>query len=84
MVKRFLQSARSGFYLSVVREGQVAAGNAIAYVSREQHGVRVRDVVSLYGSDAENQELLRRVSELPALPQSWRDYFRKRLWEPDA
>jgi len=27
--------------------------------------------------------LLRRVSELPALPAGWRDYFRKRLWDPD-
>jgi hypothetical protein len=27
---------------------------------------------------------LHRVSELPALPESWREYFRKRLWDPDA
>ena len=46
--------------------------------------VSVSDIVSLYNTDAENQELLRRVSELPALPEGWRDYFRKRLWEPDA
>ena len=30
-----------------------------------------------------NQELLRRVSRLPELPEGWRDYFRKRLWQPD-
>ncbi|PYI99610.1 MAG: MOSC domain-containing protein, partial [Verrucomicrobia bacterium] len=30
-----------------------------------------------------NQDLLHRVSELPALPESWRQYFRKRLWNPD-
>jgi hypothetical protein len=24
------------------------------------------------------------VSELAALPESWRAYFRKRLWKPDA
>src|SRR5690242_13752536 len=38
----------------------------------------------LYREDAANQELLHRVSELPSLPNSWREYFRKRLWNPDA
>jgi MOSC domain-containing protein YiiM len=84
MVKRFLQSGRTGFYLSVRREGQIAAGNSIDHVTREKHGVTVSAIVSLYTSDAENQELLRRVSELSSLPEGWRDYFRKRLWEPDA
>jgi MOSC domain-containing protein YiiM len=84
MVKRFLHSQRTGFYLSVVLEGQVAAGDLIHYVSRPAHGVRVSDIVALYSGDSVNQELLRRVSELGELPAGWRDYFRKRLWEPDA
>jgi len=84
MVKRFLRSGRTGFYLSVLHEGQVAAGNSIDYVAGEKAGVAVSDIVSLYTTDAENQELLRQVSQLPALPEQWRDYFRKRLWEPDA
>jgi MOSC domain-containing protein YiiM len=84
MVKRFLHSRRSGFYLSVHHEGQVAAGNSIESVARATHGVSVSDIVSLYTTDTDNQEQLRRVSELPALPEGWRDYFRKRLWEPDA
>jgi MOSC domain-containing protein YiiM len=84
MVKRFLHSGRTGFYLSVRREGHVAAGHVIESVALEQHGVRVSDLVALYGADAANQELLRRVSELSALPEGWRDYFRKRLWKPDT
>jgi MOSC domain-containing protein YiiM len=83
MVKRFLRSGRTGFYLSVLGEGSVAAGEAIEHVAGGT-GVSVRDIVSLYGTDADNQPLLRRVSELSALPQGWRDYFRKRLWQPDA
>lgn len=84
MLKHFLRSGRTGFYLSVLHEGQVAAGNSIDYVAGEKPGVAVSDIVSLYTTDAENQELLRQVSQLPALPELWRDYFRKRLWEPDA
>jgi len=40
--------------------------------------------LDLYVMDSQSQDLLRRATELPALPASWRDYFRKRLWNPDA
>jgi MOSC domain-containing protein YiiM len=83
IVKRFLQSGRSGFYFAVLKEGEVTAGNSIELLKRDEHGVTVADIVNLYGRDAANQQLLRRVSELPSLPESWRDYFRKRLWNPD-
>lgn len=83
IVKRFLQSGRSGFYFAVVKEGEVTVGDSIELLKRDEHGVTVADVVNLYGRDATNQELLRRVSDLPSLPESWRDYFRKRLWNPD-
>jgi MOSC domain-containing protein YiiM len=83
IVKRFLHSGRSGFYFAVLKEGEVTAGDSIELLERDEHGVTVADIVNLYGRDAANQELLRRVSELPSLPKSWRDYFRKRLWNPD-
>ncbi|TMH96576.1 MAG: MOSC domain-containing protein, partial [Betaproteobacteria bacterium] len=47
------------------------------------HHITVADVVALYAADAANQDLLRRASELSALPESWRQYFRERLWQPD-
>jgi len=84
MVKRFLESKRSGFYLSVTREGEVENGNAIEFTEKQKTGVTITDIVNLYTIDSENQELLRRATELAALPQSWKDYFRKRLWNADA
>jgi MOSC domain-containing protein YiiM len=83
MVKRFLQSGRTGFYFAVLKEGEVAAGDSIELLERDEHNIPVADVVNLYRGDATNQDMLRRVSELPSLPNSWRDYFRKRLWNPD-
>ena len=83
MVKRFLQSGRSGFYFAVLKEGQVAAHDSIELLDQDDHDVTVADVVSLYRENATNQAMLRRVAELPALPNSWREYFRKRLWNPD-
>ncbi len=84
IVRRFLQSRRTGFYLAVLREGEVAAGDSIQFTAQERGGLTVADIVNLYTVDAENQELLRRATEYSALPESWRDYFRKRLWDPDS
>ena len=83
MIKRFLKSGRTGFYLAVTREGEVTAGDAILLIAGHPAAVTIADVVSLYASDADNQELLRRVSGLSELPEGWRDYFRKRLWQAD-
>ena len=84
MVKRFLRSGRPGFYLAVLREGDVARGDPVEFIDRSDHDVTVAQIAALYTGDADNQNLLRRAVGLPALPESWRDYFRKRLWEPDA
>jgi MOSC domain-containing protein YiiM len=84
MVKRFLQSKRTGFYLAVIREGDVEKNDAIEFTERQENGVTIADIVNLYSVDSQNQELLRRATELAALPQSWKDYFRKRLWDADA
>jgi len=84
IVRRFLQSRRTGFYLAVLREGEVAAGDSIQFTAQERGGLTVADIVNLYTVDAENQELLRRATEYSALPESWRDYFRERLWDPDS
>jgi len=84
IVKRFLRSGRSGFYLAVLEEGQIAAGGSIKVLTRDEHGVTVANIVNLYQADATNQELLRRASDLPALPADWRDHFRKRLWNADG
>lgn len=84
MVKRFLRSGRTGFYLAVLREGDVGSGDPIEFTDRDDHDVTVADISALYTHDADNQRLLHRAIELPALSESWRDYFRKRLWEPGA
>jgi MOSC domain-containing protein YiiM len=83
IIQRFLHAGRAGFYFAVAAEGEVGAGDPIELLSRDEHGMTVADVVNLYAADAGKQDLLRRASELVALPESWRAYFRKRLWNPD-
>ena len=84
MVKRFLESRRSGFYLAVEREGDAGAGDTIERLARSGRRLTVADVVTLYGADSANQPLLETASDHPSLPAAWREYFRKRLWAPDA
>jgi MOSC domain-containing protein YiiM len=79
MVKRFHESGRSGFYLRVAREGDVAPGDAIERLARDDVRLTVADVVALYATDTADEALLRRASDHPALPASWRDHFRQRL-----
>ena len=84
IVKRFLRSYRSGFYLAVTQEGDVGAGDAIERLQRNQTRLTVADVVALYAADSGNRTLLANASEHPSLPASWREHFRKRLSAPDA
>src|ERR1700676_1368513 len=39
MVRRFLASGRTGFYLAVTREGEVGAGDAIKVISADENAV---------------------------------------------
>jgi len=79
IIKRFLVSERTGFYLSVLKEGEVGAGDEFALIQRNASGVRVVDVTRLYGSDKQNLDLLRRAIATEGLPNGWRDYFQQRI-----
>ena len=79
IIKRFLASERSGFYLGVLKEGEVGTGDEFEPVKRDANDIRVNDITRLYTSEKRNAELLRRAIDLEALPESWRDYFRNRL-----
>jgi MOSC domain-containing protein YiiM len=78
ILKRFLQSGRSGFYLSVIEEGLVAAGDAIERVQEDKHGIAVSDINKLFNR-ATDRALLRRVTQLEALPVDWREHFAEQL-----
>ncbi|HET7766770.1 MAG TPA: MOSC domain-containing protein [Burkholderiales bacterium] len=83
IVKRFLRSNRTGFYLTVVCEGEVRAGDPIRLSAGPANSLSVGDIVRLYKADIPDTETLKLASQLAGLPTSWRDYFRKRLPESD-
>jgi MOSC domain-containing protein YiiM len=79
ILARFLRSGRSGFYFSVEREGTVEAGNTFEFLSREPAAITIAEMNHLFANDPYNQELLDKAIATPALPEDWRDHFRKRL-----
>lgn len=83
IIKRFLTSGRSGFYLAVLKEGEVGAGDEMEFVKRSDQTVRVTDITRLYTREKHNTQLLRRAIETEALPESWKDYFRRQLKESE-
>ncbi len=72
MIKSFLTSQRSGFYFSVIEEGEVQAGSKVEIVSRDPQRVAVVDIVRLYLRQAHDPEILHRAMNVSALPQHWK------------
>jgi MOSC domain-containing protein YiiM len=79
MLRRFLASGRTGFYFAVLQEGEVAAGDEIVLLERNQDTLKIEDITRLKVYDKHNVELLRRAVSLEALSESWRDRFRREL-----
>jgi MOSC domain-containing protein YiiM len=79
MIKRFIESHSSGFYFSVLEEGELGAGGSMEIVHRDPAAVSVSDIARLYYDHARGEsDLLQRAIHLDALPASWRDYLRER------
>jgi MOSC domain-containing protein YiiM len=79
MIKRFLRSRRTGFYFSVVEEGEVSAESPIEVLRRDPNRVTVADINQLYLAKETPPDLLERTLNLDALPQSWKDWLAERV-----
>lgn len=78
ILKRFLASGRSGFYFSVIEEGLVAAGDAIERIYEDENRISVSDINKLY-RNGQDLALMRRATQLEALPADWREHFIQKL-----
>jgi len=79
IIKRFLQSRRTGIYFAVTQEGEVRVGDEIKLLSRDENGITIADITRLYAFEKNDLSGLRQVVKLPALSESWREYFASRL-----
>jgi MOSC domain-containing protein YiiM len=82
MVRRFLASGRTGFYLAILLEGDVGAGDEIKAIARDPNAVPVSEITRLYVAKRYGDDdvaSVRRALRVAALPESWKGYFRERL-----
>lgn len=79
MIKRFLSSGYSGFYLSVVEEGEVAAGDEFQFLTGEIPSLTIAEFNHLYTSPDPELDLLKRAVEVKSLPESWRERFHAQM-----
>lgn len=72
--KVFHRSGRNGFYLRVLQEGLLAAGDAIRVTLAENaNRMTIADFVRIVTSRTPREEELSRIMCLDALPRSWKD-----------
>ncbi len=67
---------RPGFYLRVLTEGQVTAGDEIIRTRRGPHALSVADVDALLYLPGHDPEQLKAALDIPALSPGWRESFR--------
>jgi MOSC domain-containing protein YiiM len=83
IVKEFLESERSGFYLRVVEEGDLATGDAIELVHADPERVSVQYMNHLRFFDKSNREGIAKALRVEALAPSWREDFETMLESTD-
>ena len=79
ILRRFLQSQRSGFYLAVTTTGELTSGDDIEILSRDENKVTVRDIVRVWVQDKDDVETMGRALKIEAFPEGWKEPFRDRI-----
>jgi MOSC domain-containing protein YiiM len=79
MVKRFLASRRTGYYLAVEVEGNVGPGDPVELIASDPARIPVAEITRVYASDRNDRATIERLIALDALPDDWRSYFEKQL-----
>jgi ferredoxin-NADP reductase/MOSC domain-containing protein YiiM len=75
---------RPGFYLRVLREGAVQAGDEIVQVAAGPEAMTVAEVDALLYLPGHPRRQVARALRIPALPAGWRDSFQAMLGQAEA
>jgi ferredoxin-NADP reductase/MOSC domain-containing protein YiiM len=75
---------RPGFYLRVLQEGPVRAGDGIVRLSVGPEGLTIADTDALLYLPHKSRRALARAVSIPALSEGWRESFRALLEQRDA
>jgi MOSC domain-containing protein YiiM len=81
MPKKFQASALTGFYMKVLQEGYVQAGDVIKIVKRDENQISVKNLFEAFYISKEESALtiLQKSMEVKDLSPSWKAQIEKRL-----
>lgn len=78
-LRRFLDSGRLGYYLRVLEEGEIGAGDAIELVESDPRSVTIAEFIRAYRSGSRDPDGLRRVLASRDLGDAWRIHLESQL-----
>ena len=82
--KKFLASCQVGFYLRVLEEGEVGAGDVFERVGIDPERMTVRETCHLLYFDTKNLDGARKALRIRALSPGWQQAFEERLAKTGA
>lgn len=79
VVKAMLDTGFSGWYLAIVREGEIGAGDAITPLERDPRRVRIADLTPLLTGTPTDLLAMERAMNLETITPYWRAKVARRL-----
>lgn len=77
--KKFLASNRTGYYVRVLEEGNVGAGDSIERITTDPEQMTVRQTVRLAFFEQDDVAMLEKVLRIRGLSQEWRGMLQEQL-----
>tara|TARA_R110001592_G_scaffold359998_1_gene667693 strand:- start:4096 stop:4716 length:621 start_codon:yes stop_codon:yes gene_type:complete len=72
ILKDFIQSSYSGFYVRILQEGEVKVGDELLLIERNPNDLSVEDVFSLLSYNKDNELLKQVMKEEPLLSEKYK------------
>lgn len=73
ILKDFIQSSYSGFYVRILQEGEVKKGDTLELIERNPNDLSIEDVFSLLSYNKDNELLKQAIKEEPFLSEKYRN-----------
>ena len=80
VIKKFLESSKSGIYFKVIKEGEIGINDTIKLIKKDNNDITIKNIVEMVTKDKkENTELMEKAIQVPELPTGWKNYFLEKL-----
>ena len=84
IIKRFLDSRRTGYYARVINEGSLQTGDPIVVAECDSARLSIHELTDLYLVKRPDISQIQRALSSKALATSWREHFKRLLDKLDA